>query len=266
MFTSYHVHSTFSDGNNTVLEIVQAADAIGLDEIGISDHYVLLPNGETVCWSMPLDALDSYFASIAQAAQWASGRNLVVKYGLEVDFDPATVDQLNGILSGYRFDYIIGSVHFFDGFPIDECKERWDEITLRERDDLIRGYWNRIAQMARTGQYDIAAHLDLYKKFGHLPGVDISADISLALDAIAEAGMSVEINPSGWHKPVGEAYPSQMILVECKKRGIPILITSDAHTADDLTQDYDRASKLLRGIGAITSATYIRRNMIIDQG
>ena len=37
-FNDYHVHTTFSDGENTPEEMVLAAIKKGLKEIGISDH------------------------------------------------------------------------------------------------------------------------------------------------------------------------------------------------------------------------------------
>ena len=38
MLSSYHTHSTFSDGKSTLEEMVQAAIAQGCQEIGFSDH------------------------------------------------------------------------------------------------------------------------------------------------------------------------------------------------------------------------------------
>ena len=41
---SYHTHTTFSDGVNTVSEMVEHAAKIGLEEIGISDHLIVHKN------------------------------------------------------------------------------------------------------------------------------------------------------------------------------------------------------------------------------
>lgn len=262
MITSYHIHSTFSDGRDTVADIVQAANDVGLDEVGISDHLVVLPKGQTVSWSMAVDDLGRYFDAIERAAATAP-KGLIVRRGLEVDFLPETIEQVSDLLSRCPLDYVIGSVHFFDGFPIDECKQRWDRISESERDDIIRGYWGRISEMARTRLFDIAGHLDLYKKFGHLPTVDISDEILTAIDAIAESGMSIELNTSGWHKPIGEAYPSAVMLKGCLARGIPVIVTSDAHTALDLAADYDRAIRLLRNLGWNNTVIYSNRQYTV---
>ena len=102
-------------------------------------------------------------------------------------------------------------MHIVDGFGIDGCASDWETLIQDERDDVIRAYWARVRQMARSGLFDIAAHLDLYKKFGYYPSVDISKDVEAALDAVATSGMSVELNTAGWHKPCHEEYPSPAI-------------------------------------------------------
>ena len=45
MKTSYHVHSTYSDGKGSIEEIVRMAKKFYADEIGISDHLILYPDG-----------------------------------------------------------------------------------------------------------------------------------------------------------------------------------------------------------------------------
>ena len=45
MLTSYHNHTNWSDGAPTLAAQIEAARRAGLDELGISDHYVLYPGG-----------------------------------------------------------------------------------------------------------------------------------------------------------------------------------------------------------------------------
>ena len=260
MLTSYHVHSTFSDGVSTIREHILAAADAGLDEIGISDHYVLLPGHRTVDWSMSLSGLPAYFDEIRSAKSEVEGKT-VVRYGLEADFHPQMECELSEILAAHPFDYVIGSVHFVDGFAVDECGRFWDALTVPERDDMMRSYWDCLAKMARSSLFDFAAHLDLYKKFGHLPSVDVSADIGRALDAMAASGMAAELNTAGWYKDIREAYPSCEIVRECRARGIEMLITADAHNAGELTRGYDRGVQVLRDAEYTETVVYAGRNM-----
>jgi histidinol-phosphatase (PHP family) len=247
LLTSYHNHTDWSDGECTLAEQIAAARLAGLDELGISDHYLLYPGGKMIDWSMEVDRLGEYVAEIKTAAAQASG--VTIRLGLEADFFPETVEELRRVVALHPFDYIIGSVHFTNNFPIDENTEQWDALTEEERNEMWRLYWVRIRQMAESGVFDFAAHLDLPKKFGHRPTVGLTAERHAALDALAAADMAIEINTAGWYKPANEAYPTLEILREARSRDIPLLINSDAHSPEHLTRDFDRAYALAREAG-----------------
>jgi histidinol-phosphatase (PHP family) len=237
---------------------VRGAIAAGLDELGISDHYTLVP-GHEVPWSLAQTGLPDYFRAL-HAARRLAGEELVLRFGIEADYIPESVAELGEILQAYPLDYVIGSVHFIDGFPVDDSASHWEAISQDERNVKIRKYWARVTDMASSGVFDIAGHLDLYKKFGHHATVDLSTDIAAALDAIAEAGMAVELNTSGLHY-VGEAYPSPAILLECHSRGIPTLVTADAHIPQHLTRGYDVGIGELRKAGYTQQAVFEGRRM-----
>lgn len=265
MQTSYHVHSRWSDGEGEIEDFVRAAREIGLAEVGISDHYVLMPDGRRMNWSMPLDELDSYVESLQSAAGEAgpadsgTGKEVIIRLGIEADYFPETVSVLGDVLASHPFDYVIGAVHFVDGFPIDEKPENWTRLTQDERDEVIRGYWVRIREMAESRLFDIAAHLDLTKKFGVWPSIDLSDEVSAALDTIAASGMVVEVNTAGWYAVCEEAYPGASILEGCFHRGIPVLVTADAHNPANLTRRFEHACDLLRDIGYTELASYAGR-------
>ena len=50
----------------------------------------------------------------------AKGRGLPVKLGLEVDYFPGIERELAELLEPYPWDYLLGSVHFVDGFAVDQ--------------------------------------------------------------------------------------------------------------------------------------------------
>ena len=260
MLVSYHVHSNNSDGTNTILELVEAAIDLGLDETGVSDHFVYPVPGRPVEWSMALDRLDSYFNQLEQAREIAGGR-IRLRFGLECDYEPQTAGALASVLKEYTLDYVIGSMHFLDGFPVDAHAEDWEGLTQPERNDVMRRYWLRMAELAGSGLFDFVGHIDICKKFGYKPTVDLSREIDAALDAIAESGMAVEVNTSGLYMPVGEAYPSRAILRQCRKKGIPVLVTSDAHSAASLTRGFEEAQRLISAARYTETAAFSERKM-----
>jgi histidinol-phosphatase (PHP family) len=258
MYTSYHVHSRWSDGKSNIPALLEAAREAGLDEVGISDHYTLAPGRATVSWSMPLDRLAEYVAEIQDAAA-ATREGPIVRCGVEADYFPEQEAALREVLAAHPFDYVIGSVHFVDGFPVDGSAARWEALAPAERETLFRGYWERIAGLARSRLADIVGHIDLTKKFGFRPVSDLSQEIGTALDAVAAAGMAVEVNTAGWHTASREAYPEPALLRACRERGIPTLINADAHVPAHLTRDFDRAIALARAAGYAEVVRFERR-------
>lgn len=260
MHTSYHCHTEFSDGRCTIVDLVQEAIRLQLDELGISDHYTLVP-GEVVPWSMPEAGLPDYIAALDNARDKADGK-VGLRYGIEADYIPQSITELADALAAHPFDYVIGSVHFIDVFPVDARADYWEALSQDQRNEMIREYWARIANMAKSGVFDIAGHLDLYKKFGHRATIDLSADIATALDAIAAAGMAVELNTSGMHY-AGEVYPSTAILEQCLVRHIPTLVTSDVHCVQHLTRGHKFGVSELREVGYTQQAIFAGRKMTL---
>ena len=240
---SLHNHTTWSDGEPTVQELVAEANRIGLEEVGISDHYTLNPRGP-VSWSMPLDRLGEYVESVRSV-----GSSTIVRLGIEADFFPETVEDLRARVAAHPFDYVIGSVHFVAGFGIDSRAEDWAVLTSTVVSGIWRGYWALVRQMAESGAFDIVGHLDLPKKFGFRPDIDLSEEESAALKAIAQCGMAIEINTNGWNLPCAEAYPSLKLLKQARTLGIPLVISSDAHHPRRLVEHFDRARDLARDAG-----------------
>lgn len=265
MVATYHNHSTFSDGKASVKEMVDAAAALGVREVGLSDHLTLHPGGRVVPWSMKPDQLPQYVEAVRAEM---SRPDIVVRLGLELDWFDGHASVLARAVTAHPFDYVLGSVHFVGDFPVDGVPSRWGKLTQDDIDALHRGYWERLARMARSGLVDIVAHLDLPKKFGHLPRAQPWDVIEPALDAIAEHGLAVELNTAGWSKPCADAYPSLDLLRACRERGIETMLAADAHKPADLLRDFDRGAERLREAGydrMVRFAGRVRRTERLDQ-
>ncbi len=243
---NYHTHTKWSDGSATVQEMIDAAREAGLNEVGISDHFALTM-GDPVTWALPPQSLDNYVAEILRAKE--RNKDIAVRLGLEVDYYPETIEHVKEQLASYPFDFLIGSVHFVDGFPIDYSAQPWQGISPEARDSVWRSYWRLIRATAQSGLFDIIGHFDLPKKFNFFPSADLNDDALSALDAVAEADMVVEINTSGWDRPVAEAYPSQFYLQEAKRRGIALVINSDAHAPGEIVRHFQHARQWASAAG-----------------
>ncbi len=250
MLASYHNHTSWSDGKASVAEVVEQARMLELAEVGISDHLTLHPSGQSVPWSMPPDRVDDYVADVRDVARRSrDGGGPQVRLGVEVDWFDGQADKLGRVLDGLGLDYVIGSVHFCRGVAIDGSAAAWRRWTPHERDAVHREYWQQIRRLAESGLVDIMAHLDLVKKFGFDPREPLDDLVDAALDAIAAAGVVVELNTAGWHKPCREPYPAPSVLRGCRQRGIPVTLSADAHDPADLVRDFPAAARLLADAG-----------------
>jgi histidinol-phosphatase (PHP family) len=240
----YHMHTSLSDGEGDPDGFVARAAELGLSEIGFSDH--LVPRDcDDEGYGLPGQDVAGYGRAVRDAAEGAEVRVLL---GVEVDYVPGAEAELEALLSRERFDYVIGSVHFADGFPFDMTARRddprWDDV-----DGVYRAYWETVGQAAAWGRFDVVGHLDLPKKFGRRPSASMTALEDTALEAVRDAGLAIELNTSGLRTAAREAYPGPSLLARASALGIPLTFGSDAHTAADVGRDFDRAVALARDAG-----------------
>jgi len=254
---SYHNHTTWSDGRHTIPELIGGARAAGVAELGISDHFAVTPDGRPPSWSIQTEKLDLYVEEVLRAAQ--NTVDLTIRLGVEVDYFPETLEESINLLKPYPFDFIIGSVHFIDEFTIDLNSDSWEKISQEERNQVWQTYWERITAAAKSECFDFIGHFDLPKKYKFYPDVDLTTAALSALDAIAAADAAMEINTSGWHKPVGEAYPDLYYLEEARHRNIPLLINADAHYSNHVARDFEKARKLASAAGYSELVRYEKR-------
>jgi len=114
---TFHVHTTFSDGRNTVHEMLAAAHERGFEYVGISDHSpaAFYANGLSV------EKLRLQQKEIA--AQERDVKPMRVFRGTEADILPdGTIDYDEKTLS--KFDFVIASIHSRFQMTKDEMTER----------------------------------------------------------------------------------------------------------------------------------------------
>jgi histidinol-phosphatase (PHP family) len=255
--TSYHTHNTFCDGEASIEAMVEAAVAAELLEFGISSHAPLPFPCE---WTMPSARLGEYVEHVrAVAAEYRD--RITVRLGLELDYIPApevVAFQEREVLT-QPLDYLIGSVHFLGaGYPpqsFDDSAEDFARILAAEYGGDIRAmaaeFYRRVRAMVELPHITIVGHLDRIKRFNAGNAFFSAeepwyrAEVEMTLDAIAASGKIVELNTAGWRTIPGDAYPERAILEGCKTRGIPVILSSDAHATDEVIWGFDRGAALL---------------------
>lgn len=264
----YHMHTPrCNHAIGTIAEYAEAALLVGLGEIGMSDHSPM-PEGFDE-WRMRRSELQDYRDEV-EAAKMAFAGRLHIRVGLEADFLPGTEAYVESMLKEYRWDYVIGSVHYIGseadkwGFDNPDDMSGWE---VRDVADAYCDYFELVAASARSGLFDIIGHPDLIKKFGHRPPPDSARvrDAEMAmLEAVREAGVALEISSAGLRKPVGEVYPHGRIIAGAAGMGIPFAFGSDAHAPGEVGHAMDQCLDMLRmcGVNEIASFSNRQRSML----
>jgi histidinol-phosphatase (PHP family) len=237
---------------------VAAARAAGVDEIGFAEHAYYFRETRRL-WHVPYHTercvydLESYVEAVAEAKR----RGLPVKLGLEVDYEPGLDMETRELLEPYPWDYLLGSIHYIDDVAVDSTPPLVEVVGV---DVAWRRYFDRLAAAADSRVFDSLSHPDLVKIFGQRPDRGLEEELhEQAADAIAAAGVAVEVSTAGLRKPVGELYPDPHFLRLCREREVPVTVASDAHVPSLVGRDFDRARELLRTAGYQTTTLFEQR-------
>ena len=262
---TYHNHTTFSDGQSSMLELFQAAKAAGLREIGVSDHCSVVPEScrpKASAWQLDTARLDEYCAQFAQAKAQLEDKNFSVRLGLEIDYFPETLEENRQLVRQYPFDYVIGSVHFAGTFPVHTSSDLWKPLSQEQIDEIYRVYWHSLKELANSGLADIIAHLDLPKKFNFRPTWDYTAVACEVLQDIAANDLALEINTAGWYKDCQEQYPALPLLQQAAKLKIPLLANPDAHEVQYVLRGIPEGRQMIRDLGYSTTVAFAKRRRL----
>jgi histidinol-phosphatase (PHP family) len=268
MLTDYHVHLRPDDNGTDASTYFTAANAEryretaaerGVQELGVSEHIHRFTAALDV-WQHPFwrqsarDDLDAYVSFVREETD--------LRLGIEADFISGREDRMANLLEQHEWDYVLGSVHFLGDYAVDFDDETdiWKHETTPER--IYQRYFEAIAQSALTGAYDVITHPDLVKIWGSArpaPEKDHRFYYEPAIEAMLEADVAMEVSTAGLRKPVGEIYPARGMLEMAVDAGIPIALSSDAHTPDHLAFGYDKAVELLTDCGVREIAVFEKR-------
>ncbi|NPV72700.1 MAG: histidinol-phosphatase [Pelotomaculum sp.] len=254
-----HLH-TFLCGHATgkIEDYLQEAVRKGIQEVGFADHLPLyfLPPGEVIPgYAMKEEELPAY---VSMVRKHASRSPVMVKLGIEADYVPGCEEKLARLLRTYPFDYVIGSVHFLDGWGFDNIDEV-EEYSRREIDLVYEQYFHLVQQAALSGLFDVMAHPDLIKKFNFRPTRDITPLYEDTAKAFKRAGVCVEVNTAGLRYPAGEVYPSLNLLKIFFKHGLPVTMGSDAHRPEQVGAGLAEALRLIKEAGYTEIAVFSAR-------
>jgi histidinol-phosphatase (PHP family) len=272
MLTDYHVHLRPDEHDATPEHHFTAANADryrtvaaerGIAELGVAEHVHRFAQALDI-WSHPywrafaVDDIDEYCAFVREQTD--------LRLGIEADFVAGREDRVANLLEPREWDYVVGSVHFLRDDAIDQQDwDVWDRGA--DPESVWQRYFETLGEAARSGLFDILAHPDLVKVWGDRrprPEGDLRRFYELAMEGIAESRIAVEVSTAGLRKPVHELYPARPFLEMCVEVGAPVALSSDAHTPDQLGDQYERALELLEEVGVSELCVFERRERRLE--
>jgi DNA polymerase (family 10) len=192
------MHSTWSDGANTIAELAQAAVARGLEYILITDHSQSLG----VASGLSIDELRSQRDEI-RAVNEQMGGKIRVLAGVESEIkSDGSLDYPNEVLA--ELDIVLASLH--SGLR-----------TGREKTT------KRLLSAIRNPHVDIVAH-PTGRLIGQREGADL--DMDAVFKAAAETGTALEINADYRRLDLSDVHARRAV-----ELGAKLSIGSDAHEA-----------------------------------
>lgn len=267
-----HTHTWGFDGQNTPAEMIARARQLGFDCIGISNHFIVHPK---ICHSKMYKYASAsgyasiYSASFSDALQkfephyreltrlQSENPDIRLLRGLEVDFfnTPQWHDGFARAYELLRPDYIIGAAHFVEHNGNVCNVHDMASADSKTRDKMLMQYWENIRRLAASNIFNWIAHLDLPRKcnLGIEPKWhDIHAQ---TLQTIASCGTPIEINTSGYRTIIPQPYPCDSILKLAAQYNVPVLLSDDAHSTQQIGANFTVAKQFARDCGIQRFAT-----------
>ena len=196
----FHVHTTYSDGKNSLSEIIGEAIRLGYEYIGISDH----SRSAFYAHGLSEEDIQKQHDEIDRLQKQHAG--IRIFKGIESDIlDDGSLDYPDKILSA--FDFVIGSVH--SRFKMDE-----PEMTRRMLNALANPYLTMLGHL--TGRLLLSR-----------PSYPL--DLEAVLEGARKGGVIIELNAN--------PHRFELDWRDCrraKEKGIKVSINPDAHGLDHL--------------------------------
>ena len=247
MRADFHMHTSFSnDSDSAPEEMIQAAIRKGLKTICITDHHELdyIEPG----WEIDLEQYHNMLREVQEKYR----TQIEILVGLECGMQLQVSEQYAELVREYPYDFILASVHIFDGYD-PYFPGYFDDKT--DEEGYRRAFEITLDNVKNMTEYDSLGHIDYVVRFGNHKEQEYSyaknADyIDEILKHLIANGKALEVNAAGWKNGLPFAHPHPDILKRYKELGGEMLtIGSDAHKPEHVAYDFHKIKDYLESCG-----------------
>ena len=230
MRRDYHMHPKAWADEERFDAFVSEALRKDIKEICVTDHMPLSISNASD--RIIKGRVGDYCRRVRELSEKYSDR-MVIKCGIEIDYHPTVIGEIEEVLAAGEFDYVLGSSHmhlFTKNFSA-YTRNGFAELALENA-----------VKAVETGWFNTVSHPDMYRvtftDSERFPlkddGYDVhkhEALIKELIEKVAERGMRMEINPHLAEKSgdLFYVYPQAEIVEWALERGVKFTYGSDAH-------------------------------------
>lgn len=241
-------------------DFVKFALAKGMRKFGFSSH---APLPFHTSWNMNLDDFPCYKKEFYRLKEKYAGQ-IELFLGLEVDYIEGVFDANTDLYDLSDIEYKIGSVHYLDPLPeggffsidgkFSDFKKRLDVVYNGDIRQAAERYFEFSSNMVRKGGFEIVGHMDKISQNGmNCSGFNVkekwySRLVTDYLELIKAHGLMIEINTKSYIR-LGITYPDIQFFPIIKELDIPVMVNSDSHHPDKITDGFDEVFKMLKKAG-----------------
>lgn len=252
MLVDSHMHTPLcGHATGELIEYVRRAAELGIKVITITCHIPMRSQlfGQAGIRMSP-DQLEAYIDLVDRTAVEARSIGVEVLRGIEAEVfpDEAELTDMDAILSSYKFDFVLGSLHA-------QCQSylEWLERN-RVRSDRMRidSYFRHLRDGVESGRYNSMSHPDVIRTYGVVRSFDPREHETVIRDflqAVVDEDICMEVNTSGLTKGAYEVHPDPQILDWASEMGVRLTIGSDAHQPQAVGRYFTEVQTMLRSKG-----------------
>lgn len=249
--TDGHVHTRYCHHAVGEMEdYVLAAIAKGLSRLIFLEHFEAGIRYFETTWLTPAD-FEVYFAT-GRALQRKYQGQIEIGLGVEVGYNPEQLAETKAFLRTYEWDRIGLSYHFmgYDGRHLNMLsrkEENMDEFSRLGVAGILRAYLEGLREAITQLPVTVLCHLDAALR--HHPEICFDSEhrgqMSAILAVLADRGIALEVNTSGFAHKRAEPYPPPWLIKEAMALGIPLVVGSDAHQPQEVGRYFEHLPLLL---------------------
>jgi DNA polymerase (family 10) len=196
----FHVHSSYSDGTNSIQRLAQASKKMGLSYMGLSDH----SQSARYAGGLSRERLQKQWKEIDQVN--LEIEEFAILKGIESDILPdGSLDYEGSILK--EFDFVIASVHSHFNMSQEEMTQR-------------------VIKAIRNPYTTILAHPTGRLLLAREP---YAIDMMRIIDEASRSGVAIELNAHPYRLDI-----DWRLCKYAKEKGVKIAINPDAHDEEGL--------------------------------